>query len=180
MVPLASFEALVGHRLLGESDAGNQLDGAELYLACGCVIGDAAALRMFDQQIASGVPAALRRMKLDDAAISDVLQQLRVRMFVSSGAQPARILDYAGTGKLVALVHVAAKRLALDVIRSQRRIDPSSADDHVATVAAISDDAATMLNKAELRQALRQAFEQAATQLQRRDRTLLRMSVLVA
>lgn len=177
-VPLPDFEALVGPRLRAGADNRDELDYAELYLACGCAIGDATALRIFDQQIAAALPAALRRMKLADASIADVLQQLRIRLFVGADNQAPRIIGYAGTGKLGALVHVTAKRLALDTIRSQRRIDPNSSADQLAAASSISADAATMLNKAELRQALRQAFEQAATQLPRRDRTLLRMSVL--
>ena len=183
-MPFVTFEALVGARLSilantsEQRDGHDELDYGEIYLACGCAIGDAAAMRIFDQQIAAALPAALRRMKLDDASIADVLQQLHIRLFVATGSEPPRIVGYAGTGKLGALVHVAAKRLALDSIRSQRRIDPSGSDVQLETAAAISDDAATMLNKAELRQALRQAFEQAATQLPRRERTLLRMSVL--
>ncbi len=181
-LPFATFTALVEPRFNQQAHSDDQraseLDYPELFLACGCAAGDPAALRIFDQQIAAALPAALRRMKLDDASIADVLQQLRIRLFVAAGDQPPRIIGYAGTGKLGALVHVAAKRLALDTIRSQRRIDPNASDDQLATASVISDDAATMLNKAELRQALRRAFEQAATQLPRRDRTLLRMSVL--
>ena len=51
-------------------------------------------------------------------------------------------------------------------------------DEPLTTAPVPSDDAATMLNKAKLKQALRQAFKQAAAQLSRRDRSLLRMSVL--
>jgi len=175
-VPRDEFDALVATRQGGAD--GVALDAAELYLACGCALGDSTALRAFDRDVANGIPATLRRMKLDDAASADVLQQLRIRLFTAADNEPPRIVAYAGTGKLRALVQVAATRLALDAQRSRRRIDPAPAEDHLANTAALTGDAMTLLNKAELRHALRQAFEQAATQLARRDRTLLRMSVL--
>ncbi|MBL0215568.1 MAG: sigma-70 family RNA polymerase sigma factor [Myxococcales bacterium] len=173
-MPIAAFELLVGERVA----AGGDHDAAELYLACGCALGDATALRIFDRQIAGGLTAALRRMRLDDATAADVLQQLRLRLFTAAPGEPPKIVAYAGTGKLGALVHVAAMRLALDARRSQRRLDPTPVEDHLGSTASPSADVITLLNKAELRQALRQAFEQAAADLPRRDRTLLRMNLL--
>lgn len=175
-VPFAAFEALVGERFHATTDV--ELDASELYLACGCALGDARALGVFERQIAGGLPAALRRMRIDDDDAADVQQQLRVRLFTATAGEVPRIVAYAGTGRLGALVHVAATRLALDVKRSQRRRDAAPIDDQLAAGIAPSADVVTLLNKAELRNALRLAFEQAAAHLPRRDRTLLRMSVL--
>lgn len=174
-VSLAEFERLAGSRCESLRDAGP--DGAELYLACACALGDAAALAAFDRHVAPGVPAALRRMKLDAAATSDVLQQLRLRLFVAPSGEVPRIVGYAGTGKLGALVHVAATRLALDALRGGRRTAPEAASEERAAAPAALDPGG-LLAKAELRRALRAAFEEAAALLPPRDRTLLRMSVL--
>ncbi|MFN0247054.1 MAG: sigma-70 family RNA polymerase sigma factor [Kofleriaceae bacterium] len=172
-VPLSTFEALVGARSVSQLE-----DAAELYLACGCAAGDAIALATFDREIMSGLRAMLRRMQLDDDDVSDVFQQLRIRLLTVGEGRSPHIVGYAGSGKLPALVRVVATRLALDVKRSRRRIAPLPIEDPLSTTAAHGDDVATMLEKAELRAALRRAFEEAATSLPRRERTLLRMSVL--
>jgi RNA polymerase sigma-70 factor, ECF subfamily len=103
--------------------------GADLYLACGCALADAKALRAFDDEII--VPAARAVRSIDDApAFADeVCQRLRASLLVGDGESRARIVDYAGRGPLRAWVGVAAVRHALMLRRGQQRQREVSTDD---------------------------------------------------
>lgn len=105
------------------------------------------------------------------------MQLVRMRLVVASAGTPPRIVEYAGTGRLGALVFVAATRIGLNLLRARQRIDDS---DLGALDPADPDglDLADQLGKPAYRAELRTAFEQAAAQLERRERTLLRLSVI--
>ncbi len=92
--------------------------GADLYLACACLHGDARAIRRFDDDVL--VPASVAVRQLDDAAafLDEVRQRLREALLV--GATP-RIGAYAGRGPLRAWVGVSAVRAGLMIQRSRRR-----------------------------------------------------------
>jgi RNA polymerase sigma-70 factor (ECF subfamily) len=144
----------------------------ELALALGCARGDRAALAAFDRAYLADVPAGLAHMKLDRALIDDLLQEVRTKLLVvESGGRP-RILDYAGQGKLRGLCQVMSARAAVSRLRAARRTAP---DDDVAALAAAGDDPELAFLKAHYRDAFKAAFHTAATELDARDRNLLRL-----
>jgi len=158
-------------------DLASVVDGKELYLAAACARGNAAALKRFDELYAPSVKQALRRLDLSPDDHADVMQLVRVRLMVGQDGGTPRIVEYAGTGRLGALVFVAATRIGLNLLRARQRIDDS---DLTALDPADPDglDLADQLGKQMYRAELRTAFEEAVKQLERKERTLLRLSVI--
>lgn len=150
------------------------LSAADLYLACGCASGDRAALAAFEARYMSQLPAALARLRLDRAALDEVLQTVRERLLVASGERPPRIRDMAGRGDLAALVRVAAMRTALNLRRGERRRPEESGEDLIDLLAGEIDPARSIM-EGEERAALKGAFEEALARLEPRQRNLLRL-----
>ena len=94
----------------------------DLYLACACGRGDAAALAAFDTAYAGTIDAALASVRMRDDHGDDIRQRLRAKLFV--GAKP-KIGSYRGGGELGAWVRAATIREALDVRRTLRRDVPT-------------------------------------------------------
>lgn len=145
---------------------------AELALALACARADRAALDAFDRAYLAEVPAGLAHMKLDRAVVDDLLQEVRAKLLVVEPGGRARILDYAGHGKLRGLCQVMAARAAVSRLRAGKRTAP---DDDVAALAAAGDDPELAFLKAHYRDAFKAAFAAAAAELDARDRNLLRL-----
>lgn len=110
-------------------DAALARHGADLYLACACLDGDAAALRRFDDDVLAPASQAVRRIVHDAPFVDEVRQRVRAALLVGDGAARPRIADYAGRGPLRAWVGVAAVRTGLMMERSRRRAREVPADD---------------------------------------------------
>ena len=161
----------------GTRDVTSIADGKELFLAVACARGNAPALKAFDEQYAPSVKQALRRLDLGPDDHADVMQLVRVRLMVAQEGRTPRIVEYAGTGRLGALVYVAATRIGLNLLRARQRID----DSDLATLDPADPDGldlADQLGKQAYRAELRTAFADAVKQLDKKDRTLLRLSVI--
>lgn len=171
----AAFAELIEEKLA--ADPGGDpatLAAADLYLACGCAAGDRAALAAFEARYVSQLPGALSRMRLDRAALDEVLQTVRERLLVAQGGRPPRVREMAGRGDLGALVRVAAIRTALNLLRGERRRGEESGEDLVELLAGEVDPARSIM-EGEVRAALKAAFEEALAGLDPRQRNLLRL-----
>ena len=92
----------------------------DLYLACGCVARDPAALASFDGRILSQTVPVLQRMGLSASQIDEVVQVLRTKLLVGDEhGRSALIASYAGRGPLVGWVRTAARRTALSLRRNK-------------------------------------------------------------
>lgn len=100
-------------------DDGAALSWHELYLACACVRGDAAAIAHFEKSYVSTVPRHLARATRDGSLIEDVQQRLRERALLGSDHGEPALASYSGRGSLEAWVRVVAARLHLDHTRRQ-------------------------------------------------------------
>ena len=143
-------------------------DPGELYLATACSLGDAAAIRAFEARYFTCIASVVRRLQLPANDADEVAQTLRQRLFIG-GLAGAGVLEYAGGGRLAGLVQVAAMRIAINLRRGRHRIVDEPTPE--APVAAID----TVYAKAEYREHVKQAIEEAAAALPPRDRTLLRL-----
>lgn len=158
----AHIEAVTAPARLATAHAG------DLALACGCAAGDVASLRAFEAEHGAMLAAAVRAVDPNPGAIDEVLQELRQRLFVADGEQPARIYRYAGTGPLGGWLRVAAVRLAIDLRRRGWR--EVALEDAMVHAAASDDDPAGRHDLAVVRAALRAAIVAQPS----RSRTLLR------
>ncbi|HEX7840694.1 MAG TPA: sigma factor-like helix-turn-helix DNA-binding protein [Kofleriaceae bacterium] len=99
-----------------------RLVAPDLYLACACTYGLPGAVEAFDAQFLSRVPDYVRHVDRDPGFGEEIQQQLRERLLVRRGAEPARIADYSGRGALASWLRVTAVRVALN-----RRTSPDEA-----------------------------------------------------
>ena len=146
---------------------------ADLYLACGCVAGDPAAVAALDstyiRRVVTAPFGSVPRVR--DA--EELAQRLRVRLLVAEAGQPPRIASYTGRGPLSAWLRVAAARLAVD----QHRAEASDAPPTWAVLSGPVDQELLYLKQthADLFGA---ALEAGLLSLSKRARTVLRLHFL--
>ncbi len=167
-------------RIAGDDDPAatlSRLAVADLYLACACARGVAAAVETFARTILREVEAHVARFDRSPAFADEVRQELAARLLVAApGARP-KLDDYAGSAPLSAWVRVAAVRTALN-LRRRKAFSTEIADDK-----AIAEHAASGSVEVEhIRQRYRVPFETAIGKalgtLSTRDRTLLRLRIV--
>lgn len=135
----------------------------DLFLACACGSGDAAALAEFDRTLLAQVPGFLGRLAASPAFVDDVKQTLREKLLVATPDASPRILEYSGTGTLYGWLRVAAMRVALNLRRSRddRGGAPFEEEDVAAAVPVEKDAELSYLReryKKEFQEAMRAAF----------------------
>jgi len=147
--------------------------GGDLYLACACAQGDAAAIAAFEANLLRDVDVAIARINLGSAALDDVKGNIRYRILVGEEGAPPRILDYTGRGDLRGWLRVVAVREALGMARRQKREAPV---DHIenAVLPLASDDPELAHLDRLYREEFRAAFRDALAALTPRERNLLR------
>lgn len=143
---------------------------AELYLCCGCALGDVQAAHVFEREGAEVARGAIARIQSDPAFVQDALQELWEKMLL--GAAP-KAGEYAGRGPLHAWLKVAAARIALDRLRGQKAAarHTTSLDDALAG-ANLGPELAVIRGR--YGEAFQAAFRSAVAALSVRERTVLR------
>ena len=134
---------------------------ADLYLACACARGDAAAIRAFDALLAKVVSS------------DEVRQRVREKLFVAEPGKRPKIAEYAGRGPIRTWLRIAATRMALDVAEAGARQVPVENDTLERIVGAGRDPELDFFKQryaAEFRAAFGEAFAARGA----RERTLLR------
>ena len=174
-VPDAVFVAWLAERL-GDDPAIEpalaRVKVSDLYLACGCALGDERALAAFEGLL-DEVDVAWARTR-PPISVDEARQQLRTRLLVADDGTP-RIALYRAEGDLRAWVRVAATRHLLNVATRAR--DLPAGDSGLRDVAAAIDDPELAYFKQRHGHELKRAFEHAVAALSPRERELLRDSV---
>ena len=148
------------------------LHAEDLYLACGCALGDSRALAELERLHLPQVAAWVRRVDPSPAFADEVRQVLRERLLVGDG-RPPRIAEYSGRGRLESWLQVAALRTALNLRRAQRR-DTDPIDDEIEAALSVPD-AELRLVKERHREDFRAALRVAAARLPTRTRQAIRL-----
>jgi RNA polymerase sigma-70 factor (ECF subfamily) len=104
----------------------------DLYLACGCVAGDPAAITYLETVHLSRVATFLARIDTRREFVDEVRQLVREQLLVGRNASRPAILDYSGRGPLERWVSVSTQRIALNLLRS-RKVHADVEDDLVVT-----------------------------------------------
>jgi RNA polymerase sigma-70 factor (ECF subfamily) len=170
----AEFAAQIA-KLLAEDPTARCADLAlaDLYLARACACRDPKALAVFEATLWPDIYAALRRVRLPDHLRQDVLQDLRVALFVHKDISEGRIFQYRGRGSLRGWLRAAALREAWRVAKKYDR--ELVLDDMVLTsVAALDRDPVIGRFAETCRTGLKQALAAALAQLTAEDRILIR------
>jgi RNA polymerase sigma-70 factor (ECF subfamily) len=169
------FAAYLGERLEAGRDpraALAEAHAADLYLACGCLDGDARAVERFDATVLRPVArAALARLRLSPEVVEEIEQGLRAELLTAApGAVPA-LAGYSGRGPLAGWVRVVVVRTAGKWLDRARRERPGEEPLGAASPDEPPDVAAM---RALYRDDLRAALDEALAALPARDRNLLR------
>lgn len=158
-----------------ESDL-DAVDVAELYIAVACARGDRSAVAQFRTRYFEPVVSSLRKIGLGGAQIDDVWQTVCDRLLVPRGAEPPRILRYAGKSELRGLVRVAATRLALQW--RQRESSRAVGEDWLDRLPADDADPELHAIKLQHRSELKEELEAAIASLTPRERMFLRLHLV--
>jgi RNA polymerase sigma-70 factor (ECF subfamily) len=147
---------------------------ADLYLALGCALADAAALAAFDERL---LPAACEGLSAGAALEPGELRQLvRVHLLAPGPSSRPRIAAYAGTGPLKHWLRAAAHRAAIDELR--RRKAPAAAELDDLHAGELGGDPELDYLKRHYRGDFREAFGRAFETLSTREKAVLRLHVI--
>jgi RNA polymerase sigma-70 factor (ECF subfamily) len=113
-VTAEAFAAYIAQRSPDGTDPA-RLHAADLYLACACAAGDAAAIAAFDRLYLAPLPALVQRSGVTAEIAAEVVQKLREKLFVGR----RQIVDFDGRGALGAWLRVAAVRAASNARRDE-------------------------------------------------------------
>lgn len=157
----------------GQAEALDALVAEDLFLACACAAQDPQALAAFEQRYLAAVPGLVSAVVSGERA-EEVQQRLRVKLLVSSGAEPPRIAAYSGRGALLSWLRVVALREAISLTR-QSEGPGQRADRDIAALVPASDDPELQAIKAQHREAFQRALQDALRDLTSEQRNLLRL-----
>ena len=155
------------------ADAWSRLHLSDLYLARACAEGDPRALSLFEATMWAEIDASLARARLPADKRDDVMQNLRLALFVGSQDGPGKIAQYRGQSDLRRWLQAAALRDAFRLIRKARR-ELTLDDVALASVAILDRDPGLARLKESCRVELKRAFAAALAGLPRQERILLR------
>ena len=177
-VDAADFAAYVGEREregVGDVDAkgADPARAGDLYLACACARGDAAALAAFEEAYFPEIDLAARRVGGTAPPADELRQILRHRFFVAEADARPKIVEYTGRGALRVWVRIAAMRTALNLAVKEAR-EVALESDALAILVGAGDDPELTYMKRVYTDAFKSAFAGAFAELASRERNLLR------
>jgi RNA polymerase sigma-70 factor (ECF subfamily) len=117
---------------LEERRARDQRHLAELYLACGCLLGNAAALQQLEERFLSQVGGFVGGIDRSPDFADEVRQALREHLFVAREGRAPSIAEYTGKGALSGWLRVSAQRIALNLRRGRNPPPELAGDERVA------------------------------------------------
>jgi RNA polymerase sigma-70 factor (ECF subfamily) len=175
-LPAEAFRTFLASRL--DDPVIDQERALDLYVACGCALGEVVWLKCFDERFLQQIKAAVRQITSDASFVDDATQRVRERLLVASAGAPPKIAEYSGHGSLNGFVRVVAGRTALNLLRSIRRDPPKAEFDTQVELKAVRLDPALEHIKRECRALFGEAFRQSMSELSDRDATVLRLHYL--
>ena len=184
--PSAKIADEVFARFLGDLLAGDDRDPIEslrelhlsdLYLACGCLLRQAGAIRAFDQAFLRGIDASVRVVG-STVHIDEVRQLLRERLLFGAGTKRPKLASYAGRGPLVSWLAVAAQRAALSLRRQQQAGPERVAIDELVDAVTVLEDTDLACLRSRCEPHLREILPAVFGTLSPRDRRILRLKLV--
>ncbi|HEY0708599.1 MAG TPA: sigma-70 family RNA polymerase sigma factor [Polyangia bacterium] len=147
----------------------------DLYLACGCLEGDARALSELEAHFLTKISQQLARTDGGTTA-SEIVQDLRTRILLPREDGPPRIDSYHGRGPLMGWLKVAAARVAMDQMRA-RRPESTHREEQLQLRSQALDPEMELL-KRRYRKEFEEAFAETLNGLAARDANVLRLYYL--
>jgi RNA polymerase sigma-70 factor (ECF subfamily) len=153
------------------------LHAADLYLACACARGDVHAIASFEREYFGEIEIARRRRRDLTLGGDDVAQLVRERLLVAHGGARARVADYSGRGSLRGWFRTAVVRLIANLAARPNR-EVGVGNDTLAAFPVITADPELEYMKRLYHAEFAAAFDDAVATLSRRERELLRRSLV--
>jgi RNA polymerase sigma-70 factor (ECF subfamily) len=145
----------------------------DLYLACACARGDAAALRTFEKTFFVEVDAAVAKVGGAAPSADEIRQVLRHKLFIAEPDAQPKITEYGGRGPLRTWVRIIATRTALNLASRASRELPFEGEALTFLIGGGDDPELSYLKRLYAEE-FRLAFAEAFDGLESRDRNLLR------
>jgi RNA polymerase sigma-70 factor, ECF subfamily len=143
----------------------------DVFLACACEEGDAAALDDFERRLMPTARLAISKVTRVDDLIEESVQELRRRLF----CQPdPKIALYGGRGPLWKWLRITATRAALDVVKAGAT-RPSGGEEVVDHLLRDELDPDLHLIRERYEDVFRRALREAVANLTPQQRTILRL-----
>lgn len=158
----------------GAGTPGRELH-ADLYLACACSLGIAAAREALERSIMGDVPKAIRRVSSESAFVDDVAADLRLALLTGVEGKPSMLERYQGKGPLRSFVMVLAMRRAIDLKRRQKEFATSPSGLHALAAA---NPSTAHVGSSELSEAFLVALKEKLATLPTRERNILRLHIV--
>jgi RNA polymerase sigma-70 factor (ECF subfamily) len=158
----------------------SQLDALhveDLYISFACLLGDPEALRRFDERFLSRMAIVFRGAVPSGMADDDLMQNLKLKLFVRQGETPPRIASYSGRGSLMHWLRAAAVRMAQDYARSTRN-QTDAGDEALIDSPAAGTNVEVAYLKQHFAPEFKAAFQEALAELSAKDKNLLRLHYL--
>jgi RNA polymerase sigma-70 factor (ECF subfamily) len=176
VVPLEQFRAYLAERRPADVTLAEQLTWCieDLYLACACCAGDRAAVIAAERELVPVIDAALTTW--DSTVRDETRQKLRAALLVDHASRGPLLAQYSGRGKLTRWVRVVATREAGKTRRADLAQTPVDDDALFDAVVPPSDPRVSAI-KRDAAVAFKAAFLAALGELDRRERTVLRLHV---
>ncbi len=160
---------------IAEHQPWNVLNGKDLYLAIGCIVGEPLALSEVKKTYSDDVTFAVRKVRMDVGKQDDAISQTWARVLAKgSGGSAPKISLYNGSGPLKYWLRSVATRVALNQLRKAQREVPT--DDQVLMnhISGVDTDPEMAHLKKHYSEQMKIAFSSAIAGLTDRERNLLR------
>jgi RNA polymerase sigma-70 factor, ECF subfamily len=169
-----AFASYLEERLEGspEPTSLDHVQKLDLFLACACAQGQAAAIRAFNELYLPKVTASLRALRAQPGVVDHVISRLSEELFKKRSQAPPRITEYMGRSSLQAWLQVVAMRAYLLLGRESCSNPMESAAKESLAINAIDPELSHL--EVLYRDAFKTAFQEAAQNLSSRQRNLLR------
>jgi RNA polymerase sigma-70 factor (ECF subfamily) len=176
-----SDEAFVGHlarcgAAVGDDAAAAEVNAEDLYLACACLEGQAAAVARLRELGRPVIARYLGRIGGGAAIAEEVEQRLWDGVLVGAPQGP-KLASYAGRGPLMSWIGVTAQRIALMELRHERA-ETRARQEAAARGRLTGDDPELAAIKERFREQFQGAIAAALAMLGDRDKTLYRMHLV--
>lgn len=156
----------------------------DLYLSIACAKGVPQALERFELTYGEHLNALANRHESDNLKAPDLLQILRQKLFIRLDEDHApKILDFAGQGALRSWLQITAVRAFIDATRSAKsrtRSEDLVEGDYFERVLDEAQDLELDFLKTTYKSAFKEAFAQAVSELEPRQRNILGQSVVAS
>jgi len=177
-VELAAFRDYLAERRPDDVSLDDQLATwclDDLYLACACVARDPAAVLAIERELVPIIDLVLATW--DRTVVDETRQRLRAMLIVDHNGRGPLLAQFSGRGALRRWIRVVAAREAGKVRRADTAAMPVD-DDALFDALVAHDDPELAAIKHDAALAFRAAFLATVAELERTERTVLRLHIL--